>query len=226
MAGNALTVGPDASISEAIDLMQENCLSGIPVVDAGGELVGILTEGDLLRRVETGTERRRAGWLDLLLGADRAAEQYVRTHARRVADVMTRDVVTVTEDMPLDEVVALMERKHVKRLPVLRQDKIVGIVSRADLVRAVGRALQDAGTGPERSEAIRKRLYADLQSESWFRSQDITAEVNDGVVTLSGVISNEAVRTAVRVAASNVPGVRSVEDKLVWVEPAAAGTMF
>jgi CBS domain-containing protein len=225
MRGNPLTVGPDASISEAIAIMDKSGASGLPVVDANGQLVGILTEGDLLRRVETGTERHRQGWLELLVGPVGTAADYVRSHTRRVGDLMTRDVVTVSEDAPLEEVVELMERKHVKRVPVVGDGKVIGIVSRADLVRAVGRALAQEQTGSKADEAIRTRLYSELSGQSWFRAQDVTAGVENGVVTLKGFIGDESTRAAFRVAAANVPGVVAVEDKLV-LAPVTPGLAF
>ncbi|MBV8915626.1 MAG: CBS domain-containing protein [Acetobacteraceae bacterium] len=225
MRAGALQVKPDASIAEAIATMLDNGVSGMPVVDASGALVGILTEGDLLHRAETGTIGRDAGWVRLILRHSSAGE-YVRTHSRRVADLMTRVVITVAEDTPLEEVVELMERKHVKRLPVLRGDKLVGIVSRADLVRALGQALARPATDAETDEAIRERLFSELRSESWFRRLEVACKVRDGVVTFTGRISDEAGRAALRVAASNVPGVTQVRDELVWVEPAAEGLIF
>lgn len=226
MRAQVLSIGPDASISKAIGIMMENCTSGLPVVESSGELVGIITEGDLLRRVELDTARHRRGWLDLLLGAGGSAGQYVRTHARRVGEVMTRNVLTVGEDTPLEEVVELMERKHVKRLPVLRGTRIVGMLSRADLVRALGRALDTSAAGHGSDAAIRERLFSELRAESWFHPLNVTYEVRDAVVTLHGTISDERERAALRVAATNVPGVKQVQDKLVWVEPAVQGLAF
>jgi len=137
MSRNILSVGRDAAIAEAIRLMLDNRISGLPVIDTAGRLVGILTEGDLLRRSETGTERHRPRWLEILMGPGRLAGEYVRTHGRKVAEIMTRDLVSVTPDTPLDEIVALMERRRIKRVPVLDGDTPVGIVSRADLLRAL-----------------------------------------------------------------------------------------
>src|SRR6266699_1880303 len=126
MTRNIVSIGRDAPIVEAIRLMLDNQVSGLPVVDDGGKVVGILTEGDLLRRSETGTERHRPRWLEILMGPGRIAGEYVRTHGRRVEDVMTSNIVSVTEDTPLDEVVHLMERHRIKRVPVLADDRPVG----------------------------------------------------------------------------------------------------
>jgi CBS domain-containing protein len=137
MTGRVVTVAPDASVLEAIRLMLERHISGLPVIDASGALVGVITEGDFLRRVETGTERKRPRWLELVLGPRRLAEEYVHTHARRVEEVMTREPITVTEDTPLDDVVKIMERRRIKRLPVMRGSQLVGVVSRANLLHAL-----------------------------------------------------------------------------------------
>src|SRR5438132_2439507 len=135
MSRNILSVGRDATIAEAIRLMLDNQISSLPVIDAAGRLVGILTEGDLLRRSETGTERHRPRWLEILMGPGRIAGEYVRTHGRKVEEVMTRDVIGVTGATPLNEVVELMERHRIKRVPVLDGDLLVGMLSRADLLR-------------------------------------------------------------------------------------------
>jgi CBS domain-containing protein len=213
------TIQPDTQIADAITRMLANHVSGLPVVDAAGRLVGVLSEGDLLRRSETQTGQKRSKWLEFLIGPAHLAQEYVHTHSRRVEDIMTRDVLTVTEDTPLEDVVNLMERKHIKRVPVMRGDALVGIISRADLVRAVGQALREAqGINPS-DEAIRDQLCDHLAQQSWCGAQSITVTVTDGVVSLDGVIFNESVRPALRVAAQNIPGVKAVEDHLVAVEP-------
>ena len=137
MTRNILSVAPDSTIAEAVRTMLDNRISGLAVIDEAGRLVGILTEGDLLRRGETATERHRPRWLEILMGPGRLAEEYVRTHSRRIAEVMTRDPVSVAPDTPLKEIVGLMERHRIKRVPVLDGDAPVGILSRADLLRGL-----------------------------------------------------------------------------------------
>jgi len=226
MTTGVATVHADASISEAIGIMGQQHVSGLPVLDANEALVGMLTEGDLLRRVETGTEtHRRAGWLDIVLGSGREAVDYVRTHSRHVEDLMTRDVVTATEDTPLDAVVALMEKRHVKRLPITRDGKLVGILSRADLVRALGRTLQAEAMGGTADTLIGERLQAEFSNQRWLPAGDVTYTVQNGVVTLAGRFSDPQARAALRVLAENVPGVTKVEDKLEWFDP-VAGVVF
>ncbi|TMJ53356.1 MAG: CBS domain-containing protein [Alphaproteobacteria bacterium] len=224
MSRNILSVGRDATIAEAIRLMLDNQISGLPVIDAG-RLVGILTEGDLLRRSETGTERHRPRWLEILMGPGRLAGEYVRTHGRKVEEIMTRDLVSVTTDTPLDEIVVLMERRRVKRVPVLDGDAPVGIVSRADLLRALARTLDEEPVAVVGDDEIRERILAELAKVSWVPRDGLTITVGDGAVGLDGVILDEKEREALRVAVENVPGVRAIEDRLVWVEP-VSGTII
>ena len=225
MTHNILSVRPDATIAEAIRLMLDTRISGLPVIDQAGLLVGILTEGDLMRRGETGTERQRPRWLEILMGPGRLAGEYVRTHGRKVDGIMTRDVVSVTPDTPLKEVVELMERRRIKRMPVLDGDVLVGILSRADLLRALLGALEEKPAPTTSDEEIRERILGELAKAAWMPRDGLTITVENGVVDLNGVILDEKERGALRVAAENVPGVRAVEDHLVWVEP-VSGTVI
>jgi CBS domain-containing protein len=226
MSREVVSIGPEASIREAIRLMLEHRISGVPVVDGAGKLRGILTEGDLLRRFETGTERNRRPWLEFFLGPRRLAEDYVKTHGRRVEDIMTRGVVSIGPDTPVGEVVEMMESRRIKRLPVLDGDALVGIVSRADLMGAVARVLDRSEDLASSDDAIRERVLAELKKAAgWAPRSGVTVTVRDGVVELDGAIFEEKERTALRVVAENVPGVRAVEDRLVWVEP-VTGTVL
>ncbi len=224
MSRDVISVGREATIADAIRLMLDNQISGLPVIDAGS-LVGILTEGDLLRRAETGTERQRPRWLEILMGPGRLAGEYVRTHGRKVEEIMTRDLVSVTPDTPLDEVVSLMERRRIKRVPVLEGDVPLGIVSRADLLRALARVLEEQPAAAAGDEEIRERILAELAKVSWVPRDGLTITVADGIVGLDGVLLEDKEREALRVAAENVPGVKAVEDRLVWVEP-VSGTII
>ena len=225
MTRNIISVGRGTLIGEAIYLMLDNQVSGLPVVDDSGKVVGILTEGDLLRRSETGTERHRPRWLEILMGPGRSAGEYVRTHGRRVEEVMTRDVVGVTEDTSLDEVVDLMERHRIKRVPVLNGDLPVGMLSRADLLRALARALDEKPATPHGDDEILESILAELKKAAWVPRDGFEITVTNGIVGLNGVILDEKERVALRVVAENVPGVRTVEDHLVWVEP-VSGTVI
>ena len=225
MTRNILMVGCDTAIADAIRLMLDNHVSGLPVVDDGGRLVGILTEGDLLRRSETGTERQRPRWLEILMGPGRMAGDYVRTHGRKVDEIMTREPVSVAEDTALEEIVQIMERRRIKRVPVLRGEALIGIVSRADLLRALAQALDEQPTATTGDDDIRERVLAELAKAAWAPRSGLTIAVKGGVVVLDGVILEEKEREALRVAAENVPGVKAVEDHLVWVEP-VSGTVI
>lgn len=219
MARGAFTVTADSTVEDAARLMLSHRVSGLPVVDAGGAIVGMLTEGDLLRRAETGTERRRPRWLELLLGPGRMARDYVHTHSGKVGDVMTRDVVAIVPGTRLEEVAELMERHRVKRLPVVEKGRIVGVVSRANLLAALLEVLGEARPTAASDREIRRRVLAEIDKQRWAPLASIDVAVEDAVVELRGVVTDERERQALRVAAENVPGVKAVRDRLVWVEP-------
>jgi CBS-domain-containing membrane protein len=225
MTREVVSVRLDASIGNAIRLMLDHRISGLPVVDSDGKVIGILTEGDLLRRAETGTERQRPRWLELLLGPGRLANEYVRTHGRKVGEIMTEDVVSLSEDTPLVEIVRLMEGHRVKRLPVLRGDALVGIVTRADLVRTLAQLIEKEPTSASDDDEIRECVLAELEKTAWAPRAGVAVVVTDGIVELYGAITNEKEREALRVAAENVHGVKGVRDRLVWVEP-VSGTVI
>jgi CBS domain-containing protein len=219
MTRDVVTVRRGASIAEAVRLMLDHGVSGLPVLDDGGKVIGILTEGDLLCRSKTGTERHRPHWLEILMGPGRMAGDYVRTHGRKVEEIMTRDVVSVAEDTALDEIVELMQRRRIKRVPVLDGGSLAGIVSRADLLRALARTLDDRPAGSHSDDEIRERILAELARAAWVPRDGLSITVSDGIVDLNGVILEEREREALRVVAENTPGVKAVEDHLVWIEP-------
>jgi CBS domain-containing protein len=220
MTSPVLSISPAAGVLEAVQTMLQRRISGLPVIDTGERLVGMLTEGDLLRRAETGTQRRRPRWLEFLLGPGRLADEYTRTHGRKVADVMTGSPVTVTEDAALDEVVRLMEKRQIKRVPVVRGGKVVGIVTRANLLHALAGVSREAAGSAETTDAtIRSAFLTELAKERWAPIALINPIVRDRVVELWGTITDERERQALIVAAENVPGVKSVRDHLAWVEP-------
>ena len=218
------TVGPEARIDAVIGLMVAGRLSGVPVVTTTGAIAGIVTEGDLLHRVETGTEqgasRKHMNFLELLMGGGEEITQYIRSHSRRVSDIMTEKVITVTGDTPLPEVIRLMEQHRIRRVPVEQGGRLIGIVSRSDLVAALGRRLAAIEPPGATSDAeIEARIHAALDAAAWFAQSNVDLRVDAGIATLEGVIHDERLRTAIRVAVETVPGVISVEDKVVFVEP-------
>jgi CBS domain-containing protein len=225
MTRSVVTVGRGTPVAQAIRLMLDNHVSGLPVLDDDGKLVGILTEGDLLHRSETGTERHRPRWLEVLMGPGRMATEYVRTHGRRVAEIMTQNVTTVTANSPLDEIVQLMEHRRIKRVPVMDGGALIGIVSRADLLRTLALALEKQPGEKHSDEEILGQIHAELAKVAWVPRDGLSITVNGGVVDLNGVILEEKEREALRVVAENVEGVTAVEDHLVWIEP-ISGTVI
>jgi CBS domain-containing protein len=222
MTPAVISVDPNMTVQDLAKLLSERGISGAPVVDTGGRMVGIVSEGDLLHRTELGTERREkrrsSWWLEAF--ASGLARDYVKSHGRTVKDIMTSDVVTVTEDTELADVAKLLETNRVKRVPVLRDNKIVGIVSRANLVRALGAIAAAPASGMiEDDRAIRQRLLAELRQQQWAArvwAQDII--VRSGVVHLwFGSDEPEETRQAVRIAAENIPGVQRTELHVVPV---------
>jgi CBS domain-containing protein len=222
MTCNVISVAPDASMLEALRLMLQHQISGLPVVDRNGELVGIVTEGDFLRRSETGTGRKRPGWLEFLVGPGTLARDYARSHARRVDEVMTSDVETVAEEEQLNEVVNLMEKRRIKRVPVLRDGRLVGIVSRANLLRALTSIAAAVGPALQSDEAIRGGVIAELDRQSFGPGHLIDVIVRNDVAELWGTVVGPAQGDAARVAAETVPGVKAVKSHIVWVEPMSA----
>jgi len=217
MTWGAITVGPDESVAHAVQLMLQNKVSGLPVVDDKGRLVGIVTEGDFLRRGELGTQRQRPRWLEFLLGPGRLAAEYVQASGQKVAQVMTPEVKTITAESPVEEVVRLMEHHRVKRLPVVQDGKLIGIVSRADLLHALESVARELKPAASDDATIREQIIAECARQRW--APHINVVVRDGVVGLWGVITDERKREAFIVAAENVPGVKAVNDHLAWIEP-------
>jgi CBS domain-containing protein len=225
MTRHVVSIAPEASIWEAACLMLEKQISGLPVIDGEGNLVGILTEGDCLRRTETGTERTRPRWLELLTAPGQLADEYIHSHGRKVAEVMTRDIATVTEDTSLEQIVHLMETRRIKRVPVLRGREVVGIVSRANVLHALA-SLAPAQPAVSQDDAIiRDKVLAELEAQAWAPRHFIDVTARDGVVDLWGVVLAAKQREAAVVAAENVPGVRAVRSHLAWVEP-MSGMVF
>ena len=217
MTRKVISVIEDDSILTAARLMLQNGISGLPVIDPRGNLVGVVTEGDFLRRGELGTQRSRPAWLEFLLGAGRLAKEYVHTYGRKVGEIMTVDPVFVGEDDSLETVVEAMERRHIKRLPVMRDGRLVGIVSRANLVHAVVGLARDAQEPTGDDATIHNQVLDAIGKQPW--AAQVKVAVKGGIVELSGVILDDHERAACIVAAENVSGVKEVHDHLVWVEP-------
>jgi hypothetical protein len=195
------------------------------VIDKDGNLVGVLSEGDFLRRRETKTERRRSRWLEFLMGPGRIAAEYSHSHGSKVSEVMTPEVQTVDEVTPIEDIVDLMERRRIKRVPVVCGGQVVGIVTRSNLMHAMVSLARVAQPAAKDDAAIRERLLAEIQKEQWAPAATANVVVHDGVVELWGVIVDERQREALKVAAENIPGVKAVIDHLVWIEPTTGLTI-
>jgi len=219
------TIGAGASVQEAAKLMLERRVSGLPVVDAKDRVAGILSEGDLVRRAELGTERRDGSWwLRLLsLADDRSAADFVKTHATRVGDVMTRPAISVTEATPLEKVALLLEKHRIKRVPVLRAGQLVGIVSRADLVRRL--AMAKPATPPAAGDrALRKRMLKAL-GEAGVDTTYLSIPVSSAVLHLWGMVKSRDEKQALRVAAEGIAGVRRIDDHTTVMSAMLRGSM-
>jgi CBS domain-containing protein len=223
MTGNVITVTPDTSIQDLAKLLSEHGISGVPVVDADSNLVGIVSEGDLLHRTETGTERRvqprRVRWLDGLMSDQNVVRDYLKSHGRQVRDVMTRDVITVGETGELAEIADLLETKRIRRVPVVRDGKVVGIVSRANLVRALAIATSRQQSNTVLDDfTIRDALLTELRGKPWAKVWASEVMVRNGVVHL-WYSDDQPIeeRQAIRIAAENTAGVERVEEHLVHV---------
>jgi len=229
MTTNVITVDPDISVQALATLLSERGISGVPVVDKDSRLVGIVSEGDLLHRAETGTERRtqrrRSRWLDNFSSDQEAARDYVKAHGRSVREIMTREVISVSDTTELADIATLLETRRIRRVPVVRDGKLVGIVSRANLVRALAMTKNERALDADSDDrTIRQRLLTELQGHEWVHMWGADILVRDRVVHLwFSDDRSEDERQALRVAAENIPGVRQVQEHIV---PAAVFPAF
>jgi CBS domain-containing protein len=219
------TVGPDDTVAHAVRLMLQKRVSGLPVVDSAGRLVGMVTEGDFLRRSEIATQRKRPRWLEILMGHGKLADEYTRSHGRKIHEIMTEDPISVGEDASLEEIVSVMEKRRIKRVPVVRDGRVVGIVSRANLLHALASLSKETAARPAGDADIRKALLAELGKERWAPVGALDVIVRNGVVDLWGTITDDRERQAMIVAAENIAGVKTVRDHLTWIDP-TTGMVF
>jgi CBS domain-containing protein len=219
MTRTVITVDEQAPIAEALRLMLGKAISGLPVVDFNNQLVGIITEGDFLRRAELAMERPIAPWKTLLFGPWSSAQEYVRTHARTVGSVMTRETLCIAEDTPLSMIVRMMEQGHVKRLPVTKDGKVIGIVSRRDVLQPLSSVVGDPLADPATDASILQQIEQDLAAQPWTARHNITVNVKDGVVALTGTVSGFEQREALQILIQDIAGVRKICDQLLVVSP-------
>lgn len=213
MVAPVITASPNATVKSVAETFVRHQISAIPVVDDKGRLVGMISEGDLLHRAEAGTEKQRPWWLRAFIGPDTLANEYVKAHARKISDAMTRQVVTASPETPLHEVAALLEKHLIKRVPIVENGQLVGVVSRANLVQAVA----SAGKGleiPLADSTIRDKIMAHLKAQDWAHISLLNVTVNGGVVDLWRIVTSASEKNAIRVAAEATPGVNAVKDNL------------
>lgn len=213
MVKDVVTTGPEASVQELATLMLERRISGLPVVDGSGRLLGIVSEGDLIRRPEIDTDRVKLGWLRLLLSDEARARDFVKSHGRKAREVMTQPAISVAADAPLAEVVRLMARHRIKRLPVVDKGRLVGLVTRTDLLRAVA-ARQAVAPADVKDEELRARIDVMLREEDWAASAVVYVQVEKGVAQLWGTVESQEQREALILAVRGVPGVKDVQPHL------------
>lgn len=213
MVSPVVTVKPDASVKEVAKTLVDRRISAVPVVDDAGKLIGIVSEGDLMHRSETGTERRYRWWIRLMGGDASLPADYIKVHGCKAADIMTKNVVTASPETPLDEIAILLERNSIKRVPIVKDGQLVGIVSRANLVQALA-AMPKELEIPLSDSKIRDKLLSHLKEQPWAHTALLNVTVTDGVVSLWGITGSETERQAIRVAAEATPGVKAVNDHL------------
>lgn len=224
MMTNVITVGPSTDVRDAARILLASRISAVPVVGEHGALLGIVSEGDLMRRSETDTERHRSWWLEWLVSNETLAGEFAKSHLRTVADVMTRNVITATPDASLGKIAALLEKNLIKRVPIVKDGKVVGIVSRANMVQAFASLpskIDVAAIAPD-DLVIRETVLARLRTQRWSGPWPLNVIVHDGTVELWGRVDSAAEKRAIGVATEEAEGVRVVENHLV-VRPLVYG---
>jgi CBS domain-containing protein len=215
MGVNVVTAKPDWSVQQVAMVLLEKGIGGLPVVDKDGQVVGMVSESDLMRRADCGTGHRHSWWLRILMGRDGLAQEYIKEHGRKVADVMTRPVITAAPSTPLREIAELLERNKIKRVPIVSNGKLVGVVSRANVVQAVAACLRNENATNQTDATLRETILARLKDEPWAQTSLINVTVNQGTADLWGIAESEDQKNALRVAAEVTPGVKAVNNNLL-----------
>lgn len=213
MTKDVITVRPEAPVREIAALMTEKRISGVPVVGADGRLIGILSETDLLHRAETGTERQRKWWLGMFQDADSMARAYAKAHGLKAGDIMTTTIVTVGANTELHEVADLLEKRKLKRVPVVEDGRLVGMITRGDLVRALAGVKTMAPTQSD-DRTLLKAIDARMRAQPWLNANMIAVSVENGVAELRGLVPSADQQRALRILVEETPGLVRVEDNL------------
>jgi CBS domain-containing protein len=215
MVRDVISVTPGDSVEDAINLLTEHDISALPVVDDDDNVVGVLSEADLLHREEIGTEKQHPRWLEAIMPASKLADEFTKSHGHRVEQLMTRDPVTATEEMPLGEIATLLERHRIKRIPIVRDGKLVGIVSRSNLIQALASSLPHSDTSTVSDRKLRVDILDRLHEQSWTDFGERNVIVHGGIVHLWGLVGSAAEHQALIALAEEVPGVVSVSDETI-----------
>ncbi|MBI2215784.1 MAG: CBS domain-containing protein [Candidatus Rokubacteria bacterium] len=212
MTSDVISVAPGASIEQAARLMVDHGISGLPVVDDTGALVGILTEGDLIVRQKP---RTALSWWEIFFtDAERLAREYQKAMGTTVAEVMTRSVVCVRPDTPLEAAAALIHEHNIRRVPVVSGGALVGIVSRADLIKALARGEPERTVARSDAQLVRE-MQTRMKAEAWLSNRNILIEASDGILSLWGVVETESEKSALETMARAIPGSRGVDSHLL-----------
>jgi len=215
MVRNVITVRPDADVSDAIELLTKYDISALPVVDDNGRVVGVISEADLMHRDEIGTEKRHPRWLEAVMPAFILANEFAKSHGRRVDEIMSADVITASVDTSLAEIAMLLERHRIKRVPIVDEGKLVGIVSRSNLIQALASSRVQSDSGSSMDRKIRLDLLDRLHDQTWTDFGERNVIVQDGVVHLWGLVFSTAEHKALLALAESVPGVVGVSDEMI-----------
>ncbi len=215
MVHDVVTVGPDEDVAKALQLLVDHDISALPVVDGERHVIGILSEADLLHRQQIGTEKHRAWWLEAVTPASVLALDYAKSHGRKVAELMSEDVISADEDTSLSELANILEKNRIKRVPILKDGKLVGIVSRSNLIQALASAPSKPENDQLADRGIRSAILARLAEQSWTDFGERNIVVTNGVVNLWGLVGSPEEHKALLALAESVPGVREVSDEMI-----------
>jgi CBS domain-containing protein len=211
MTKDVVTGGPETTVGDIAALLVTHRIGAVPVVSGDGKLIGIVSQTDLVHRSETGTEKRRKWWLEAFADPDAKAREYVRSHGHKAQDVMTRMVISVSESASLAEVADALDTHRIRQVPVVTDGRLAGMISRADLVRALAEVSIAAPAARPDSGALQKAIWDQIKAQSWLQTSYVNLAVKDGVVELWGAVDSDDQRRALRILVEGVPGVKRVE---------------